>query len=63
MYMMESPPGARTIIDGKEVDYFCGCGYFALQSHPEIIRAACEAVKKFGVSSATSRSGYGNNPC
>jgi len=62
MYIMESPPGPITIINGREVDYFCGCGYFAFQSHPELLQAACEAMKKFGMSSATSRSGYGNNP-
>jgi len=39
-----------------------GCGYFALQGHPELIKAACEAAKKYGIASTTSRSGYGNNP-
>jgi len=62
MYIMESAPGARTVIDGQEVDYFCGCGYYGLQYHPEIIKAACEAAEKYGMGSATSRSGYGNNP-
>lgn len=62
MYLMESAPGARTVINGKEVDYFCGTGYYGLQGHPEIIKAACEAVNKYGIGSATSRSGYGNNP-
>jgi len=62
MYLMESAPGARAVINGKEVDYFCGCGYYGLQAHPELIKAACEAVKKYGIGSATSRSGYGNNP-
>ena len=59
---MQSPPGARTVIDGKEVDYFCGCGYYGLQGHPECVDAACEAVRRYGMGSATSRSGYGNNP-
>ncbi|MCK5059204.1 MAG: pyridoxal phosphate-dependent aminotransferase family protein [Candidatus Aminicenantes bacterium] len=62
MYVMESTPGPRTVINGKEVDYFSGCGYYDLQGHPEIIKAACEAVKKFGISSATSPLVYGNNP-
>ncbi|UCG58211.1 MAG: pyridoxal phosphate-dependent aminotransferase family protein [Phycisphaerales bacterium] len=62
MYVMESAPGARTIVNGKRVDYFCGCGYFALQGHPELIKAACEAAQKYGIASTTSRSGYGNNP-
>lgn len=62
MYVMKSAPGAKTIVNGKKVDYFCGCGYFALQGHPELIKAACEAAKKYGIASTTSRSGYGNNP-
>jgi len=59
---MQSPPGARTVIDGREVDYFCGCGYYGLQGHPEIIDAACKAVRQYGMGSATARSGLGNNP-
>lgn len=62
MYVMESAPGPRAVINGREVDYFCGCGYLSLQNHPELIRAACEALKKYGMASATSRSGFGNNP-
>jgi glycine C-acetyltransferase/8-amino-7-oxononanoate synthase len=59
---MQSPPGARTVIDGREVDYFCGCGYYGLQGHPQLVEAACEAVRKYGLGSATSRRGYGDNP-
>ena len=62
MYLMESAPGARTIVNGKEVDYFCGTGYFGLQNHPEMLKAVCDAVKKYGIGSATSRFGYGDNP-
>ncbi len=62
MPMMESAPGARTIIDGKEVDYFCGCGYLGFHGRQELIDAACQAVAKYGLGSATSRSGCGNNP-
>ena len=62
MYVMESAPGARTVVNGKETDYFCGTGYFGLQNHPELLEAACHAVKKFGIGSATSRFGYGDNP-
>jgi glycine C-acetyltransferase/8-amino-7-oxononanoate synthase len=62
MYVMESAPGPRAVINGREVDYFCGCGYLSLQNHPELIKAAGEALKKYGMASATSRSGFGNNP-
>jgi 8-amino-7-oxononanoate synthase len=62
MYVMTSAPGPRTIINGKEIDYFSGCGYYDFHGNPEIIEAACEAVKKYGISSATSPLVYGNNP-
>ena len=62
MYVMESAPGPRTRINGRDVDYFCGCGYLNLHSHPEVIQAACEAVKTYGLGSATSRTGHGSNP-
>ena len=62
MHVMQSPPGPRTVIDGRKVDYFCGCGYYGFQGHPELIDAACRAVRRYGIGSATSRWGYGNNP-
>lgn len=62
MYVMESAPGPRTTINGREVDYFCGTSYYGLHGHPELIKAACKASKKYGIGSATSRSGYGDNP-
>jgi len=60
-YHMESPVGARTVINGIEVDYFAGCGYLGLQSHPQVLKAAWEAINQFGISTATSRGGYGEN--
>lgn len=59
---MQSAPGPKTIIDGKHYLYFGGTGYLNLQGHPEVIAAACEATAMYGISSATSRSGYGENP-
>ncbi|MBN2577525.1 MAG: pyridoxal phosphate-dependent aminotransferase family protein [Pirellulales bacterium] len=59
---MQSPPGAYTVIDGRRCLYFVGTGYLGLQGHPEVIRAACEAVQKYGVHSATTRAGLGNSP-
>jgi 8-amino-7-oxononanoate synthase len=62
MSIMEGPPGAVTIIDGKECVYFGGTGYFGLQGHPELIRAGIEAFGTYGTHGATSRAGFGNNP-
>lgn len=62
MPIMQSPPGSQTIIDGKRYLYFAGTGYLGLQGHPEVIRAACEATQRFGIGSATSRTGFGDTP-
>ena len=62
MPQMNSAPNGKTIIDGREMDYFCGTGYFGLQGHPDVIKAACDAAEHYGLGSATSRLGYGDNP-
>jgi len=62
MPLMQSAPGAETILDGRRYYYFAGTGYLGLQGHPEVLRAAAEAVYQYGLSSATSRTGFGNNP-
>lgn len=59
---MEGAVGARTIFSGKTYDYFSGTGYLGLQSHPQVIAAAKKTIELFGLSSATSRGGYGENP-
>jgi len=59
---MGSPPGPVTVIDGKRYLYFGGTGYFGLHSHPAVVRAGVKALQKYGTHSATSRSGFGNNP-
>lgn len=50
---MQSPPAAKTLIDGAEFDYFCGTGYFALHGHPDLIDAACQATQQYGLGPAT----------
>lgn len=63
-YLMESPPGTETVINGKRCLYFGGTSYYTLQNHPDVIRAAHEAIEKYGMHSSTSRAsgGYGNTP-
>ena len=61
-YVMESEPNATAIINRKVVDYFSGCGYFGFQVDPDVVEAACVAVRRYGISSATTRAGYGTNP-
>jgi len=60
-FLMQSAPGAETVINGRTVLYFGGTGYFGLHGHPEVIRAGVEAFSQ-GTHSATIRSGFGNNP-
>lgn len=60
--LMEGPPGALTRIDGREYLYFGGTGYLGLAGHAEVIRAGCEALRRYGIHTSTSRSGYGNSP-
>ena len=60
--VLQSPPGAEVLIDGRRYLYFAGTSYLGLAGRPEVIDAACEATRKYGVHTATSRAGYGNNP-
>ena len=59
---MQSAPGPETIIDGARYLYFGGTSYLGLAAHPEVIEAACAALRQFGVHSATSRGRFGTNP-
>jgi len=62
IHVMESPPGAECTIDGRSFLYFGGTSYLGLHGHPDVIAAACEATRRYGIHSATSRSLYGNTP-
>ena len=53
--MMQSPPGPRVRIDGREMLYFAGTGYLGLQGDPRVIEAACAAVREYGLHPATTR--------
>ena len=59
---MESRPGAETVLNGRRYLYFAGTGYLGLQGHPALIAAAKGAAEKYGVHTATTRSGFGTCP-
>ena len=40
---------------GRELDYFSGCDYFRLASHPAVLKAVADGLKKFGLNVAASR--------
>jgi 7-keto-8-aminopelargonate synthetase-like enzyme len=61
-YVMQSAPGARTLINDRWRDYFSGTGYFGLQGHPGLVEAATAALQQYGLTIATSRGGYGEHP-
>lgn len=60
--VMTSAPGPMTCIDGRTYCYFAGTSYLGLAGHPGVVEAACAAVRQYGVHTATSRTGFGNNP-
>jgi len=59
---MESPVGAQTVFNGRAMDYFAGTGYLGLQNHPAVLQAAQATLLHYGLSTATSRGGYGEHP-
>lgn len=59
---MSSPVGPRVVIGGRERDYFSGTGYLGLHSHPRVVAAAQAAIDRYGLSTGTSRGGYGEHP-
>jgi 7-keto-8-aminopelargonate synthetase-like enzyme len=61
-FEMQGPAGAVTVINGRRYDYFCGCGYLGLQGHSRVTAAASAALAQYGLSTATSRGGYGEHP-
>jgi 7-keto-8-aminopelargonate synthetase-like enzyme len=45
----------------RKLSYFAGCDYFRLASHPKVLRALEEGVKKYGLNVAASRMTTGNH--
>lgn len=60
--IMQSAPGPETVIDGERYLYFAGTSYLGLAAHPEVIEAGCDAMRRYGVHTATTRSRFGTNP-
>jgi len=50
---MGTPVGSRMVINGQEVDYYCGTSYYTLHGDQRVIDAACEAIRQYGLGPAT----------
>lgn len=46
---LSSPQGAWLLVDGKQVLNFCSNNYLGLANHPQLVKAAQEAMIKYGV--------------
>jgi 8-amino-7-oxononanoate synthase len=46
--------GARMLVNGNMVNYFCGTSYYCMHSHPDVMAAATQAIETYGLGVATN---------
>lgn len=59
--ILQSPQGAWVKIEGNKVLNMCSNNYLGLANHPEVKKAAIEAIEEFGVGAGAVRSIAGTN--
>src|SRR3989304_9828530 len=52
---LSSPQGAWLTVDGRQVLNFCSTNYLGLANHPRLVKAAKEAIDRFGIGPAAGR--------
>src|SRR5687768_5432681 len=57
---IESAPGPRVRLQGRDVIQFASNSYLALNTHPDVIGAAQEAIRSWGTGSGAARLMSGN---
>jgi glycine C-acetyltransferase len=58
--VLQGPSTPRCVVDGKKVLMLCSNNYLSLSNHPELKKAAIDAVKKYGAGSGSVRPIAGN---
>ncbi len=59
--VLQGPQGAWVRIDGREYLNMCSNNYLGLANHPEVKKAAIEAIEEYGVGAGAVRSIAGTN--
>ncbi|MDR1290427.1 MAG: pyridoxal phosphate-dependent aminotransferase family protein [Planctomycetaceae bacterium] len=58
----DGPPDSMITVAGRVYLYFAGNGYLGLQAEPEVIASTCEAVLRYGIGTATTRTAFTSPP-
>ncbi|MBI5853193.1 MAG: hypothetical protein HZB39_19465, partial [Planctomycetes bacterium] len=60
--VFESRAWPEVVVDGKRYLWFGGTAYLGLQARDEVIRAAQDALARYGLHPGSARAGYGTTP-